>query len=371
MGHRQRLGVRFKDPGQSGTWGVDNLVGYASKSLGGTQQRSELSWGSYVVTHRFQMSADASFKITRGSDMESHSAEVEVLPKSGQPLASGGMVVVTALSRRQASQKDRRSKLKVEKCRADLLPAVIYRPVQSCLHRWTLIYLHGFGTSVLEEYANTPHFFFNGSIALKVVVPSAPRRELSIFDGWWEQADDCSSARSSRRGKLAVKQFNAWYDYVTNRDGKKEDLIDVDSLHVLREALHDLVRSEAEQLGGQTDRVILGGKSQGCCMALDAALTYPRRLGAFVGVVGHLLACTPVEAKAPQVGMPFHFFHEVEDHLMGWTWVKQGLQKLKSVGHTVYSRRGKDSEGHGHYVNGGFEGRCIRQALESICCTDQ
>jgi predicted esterase len=286
------------------------------------------------------------------------------------------MVTVTARSRIQDAKKSKK-KLKVQRRRADLLPAVIYRPVQpSRVHRWTLIYLHGFGSSAFGQYGSAPHYFLDGSIAIKVVVPTAPSRELSIFDQWWlkvqarrpaKGASSNSSRPTARRCRWRLNQFNAWYDYLTNNDGKREDTLDLDSLQVIQRVLHKLVRKEAAELNGRTDRVILGGKSQGCCTALDAALTFPQRLGGFIGVVGHLLKSSPVDADGPQAEAPFHFFHEITDDIMKWAWVQQGIKRLKCAGYRVHSRRAKDPEGNGHYVGGGFEGRSIRQALSSIC----
>merc|ERR1719504_79034 len=107
-----------------------------------------------------------------------------------------------------------------------------------------------------------------------------------------------------------MKQFSAWYDYLANSDGKREDPACHESLVAVRQLLHAIVEQEASELDGRVDRILLGGKSQGCCTALDAALTFPKKLAGFIGIVGHLLGCSPVEADSPQVTSPFHFFHE-------------------------------------------------------------
>lgn len=372
---QQRLGVRFKDPSDAGTWGVDNLVGYSTKSVSssGSRQSSEVTWSSYIVEFRLCSSGN-SWEITRSSGTTALSAVVERCPRGSGPLVRGEMVTVTCLTRIREAEKSR-EKLKVERRRADLLPAVIYRSLQpSRVPQWTLIYLHGFSGSAFGDYANRPQYFLDGSIALKVVVPTAPLRELSIFDAWWLKVEarrpvgESSSSRpTAKKPRWRLNQFNAWFDYLTDSDGKREDKLDVESLHVMQRALHSLIRSEASELGGRFDRVMLAGKSQGCCTALDAVLTFPERLGGFIGVVGHLLSCTPVKADGPQVSTPLHFFHEVDDHMMNWAWVQQGVKKLKTAGYNVYSRRSKDPTGHGHYVEGGFEGRWIRHALQSIC----
>jgi phospholipase/carboxylesterase len=260
--------------------------------------------------------------------------------------------------------------LKVEHRTLNLLPAVIYHPLQpSRVHQWTLIYLHGLGSSAFGNYPDLPHLFLDGTIALKVIIPTAPSRELSIFDEWWYKTKQSKSADGSpAKPRWRITQFLSWYDYLTNHDGKREDKIDQDSLRIMQKALHQLIRDEADQLNGRFDRVIMGGKSQGCCTALDAALTFPERLGGFIGCVGHLLSCTPTMRAGPQAETPLHFYHEVEDEIMQWAWVQQGERRLKEAGHDVRSRHNRDPEGNGHFI-GGIEGRWIRQALQSICNT--
>jgi len=291
-------------------------------------------------------------------------AEVEKRRRGDGAGLSSQVATITAHSRRLLKD-DRRRKIKVERRRCDLLPAVILWPVQpSRVPLYTLIYLHGLGSSAFGDYGSRPHYFLNGTIAVKVVIPTAPSREMSCFDSWWVKGTD----------GYRLNQFWSWYDYISNHDGKKEDAIDYSSLATIQAALHELIRNEARELGGRFDRVILGGKSQGCCTALDAALTFPERLGGFVGIVGHILGCSPVDRGGPQCSTPLHFFHEPEDSTMRWEWVEPAQQRLRDAGYSVHSRHCRDPEtvsrgpGSGHYV-GGVEGRWVRQALASICGT--
>jgi phospholipase/carboxylesterase len=276
------------------------------------------------------------------------------------PLASE-VINVTAKSRRDLAVADGRRRIKVVQKTADLLPAVIFTPLNTNLPRWTLIYLHGLGSSALGDYADRPHYFFDGTAAVKVIIPTAPSRELSCFDTWWGKVK-----RADSKPRWALAKFLSWYDYTSNHDGRKEDSIDWHSLYSMRRAIHSIIEEEAGKLGGRFDRVIVGGKSQGCCTALDGFLTFPKPLGGFVGIVGHLLGCTPVEPDGPQSSVPLHFFHEIEDHIMDWKWVQKGEQQLRDAGYKVYSRHCKDPENNGHFI-GGVEGNWIRLSLRSIC----
>lgn len=366
---RQPLGHRYIDSSKS--WSVDNVVGHAARTVGKAQpwRAQEVAWRSYQrhfkLTLKKSSRQDASgreFQIKRVMRPELVRTRVEKRRRRdrGGPLAQE-LVHVTAHSRRELAQEGKK-RIKLVRRVADLLPAVIFRPLKTArLPRWTLIYLHGMGSSALECYADRPHFFLDGTAAVKVVIPTAPLREVSCFDAWWIK---------DRAEKWTLQKFWSWYDYTSNHNGRKEDNLDIESLHSVQRALHHIIRQEAKELNGRTDRIILGGKSQGCATGLDAALTFPKRLGGFVGLVGHVLGCTPVEANGPQKQTPLHFFHEAEDDVIRWDWVKPCEQRLRDAGYRVYSRRMKDPEGNGHFIEGS-EGVWIRQALRSITSSVQ
>lgn len=353
---QQRSGYRFRDPSDDGSWSMNNLVGYSESAAEGSRSQIQVFWDCYTAVFRVSPSANGSFEVERKLGRTAVSCRVEKRRRGepGSPLANE-RYTVTAHSRCKEAERSK-EKVKVVTRPLDLLPAVIIRP-PSGPQRWTLIYLHGLGSSALGNYADRPHFFVDGSVALKVIVPTAPSRELSCFDTWWEQGP--SEA-------WYLKKFLAWYDYLSNHDGRKEDTIHQDSLLVMRRALHKLVQIEAAELGSRPDRVILGGKSQGCCTALDAALTCPQALGGFVGTVGHLLSSTPVEPGGPQTATPFHFFHEPQDDIMQWSWVRRAEQRMRSAGYRVRSQRRPDPENCGHFIQG-IEGTWVRAALRSIC----
>jgi len=161
-------------------------------------------------------------------------------------------------------------------------------------------------------------------------------------------------------------KFNAWFDYLTDRAGKAENDIDLDSLADMRQRLHALIRREVQRLGGDSRRVILGGASQGCCVALDAALTYPEELGGVIGLVGHLLRSTPTDT--PHKSMPLHLFHEAKDEEMKWRWVKGTVDRLRRAGFNVTSKRETDPSGSGHWIQE-IEGKWICSALRQIVTT--
>lgn len=359
------LGFRFAVPGKNGTWLVSNLKGFKSSPVRALPVKNNVSWHTYV--HNYSVNVVESsdgfvLRVQRESDTQTQAVQIEKCLRSAK--ASGlkawpaGPVTLTTSS-------NRKKKGRVLRRETELLPAVIMRPMSSASEpRWTLIYLHGMGETALDNYADKPHYFHCDSISLKVLTPTAPFRELGSQDTYWEQVSKSQAARTGRKWEL--KRFNSWFDYLTDSGGKREDQIDQASLAEVREIIHGMIRHEAELLGGRFDRIILGGKSQGCCTALDALLRFPERLGGFVGVVGHLLSCTPLSKDSPQQSIGLHFFNEPQDEMMRWSWVKPSFERLKASGYNVHSRRCKDPEDHGHWVDG-IEGRWIRSGLTRIC----
>eukprot|EP00929_Paragymnodinium_shiwhaense_P119080 TRINITY_DN90967_c0_g1_i1.p1 TRINITY_DN90967_c0_g1~~TRINITY_DN90967_c0_g1_i1.p1 ORF type:complete len:508 (-),score=9.05 TRINITY_DN90967_c0_g1_i1:242-1705(-) len=369
---RQSLGFRFQDPSEHGSWSMENLKGFREEHVPRRQGTTDVSWESNVATYRLRRCKGRMLEIARVVKPRTVKVRVE---KHRPHMVSKGlakeMITVTARSRcNQAS--DKRKRIKVVRRTANLLPAVVVLPARK--PQFTLIYLHGMGSSALGNYADRPHFFTTDGASVKVIVPTAPLREVSCYDHWWEkkkvspkqQSHHTLSRKGSRQSRWRLATFRSWYDYTSNWDGRREDDLDLESLHAMQRALHSLIRREAKQLGGRYDRVILGGKSQGCATALDAALTFPHKLGGFVGLVGHLLACTPVDANGPQASTPLHFFHEPDDDIIRWSWVEATEQRMRDAGYNVYSRHCRDPEGTGHFI-GGVEGRWIRSALTAIC----
>jgi phospholipase/carboxylesterase len=219
---------------------------------------------------------------------------------------------------------------------------------------WTLIYLHSFSNKG-RDYKDFPHYFGIGGANIRVVIPSAPQQEQSCFKDWnvW---------KGERLGWRRIK-FSSWFDYLTDKAGSSENHIDLASLLEMRSRLHSLIKSEVRRLGGNSQRVLLGGASQGCCVALDAAMTYPEELGGVIGCVGHHLSCTPLDVA--KRSMPLYLFHEATDKEMQWKWVKGTVQRLIDAGWKVYSKRESDPAGCGHWIQD-IEGQWVRSALRRI-----
>ena len=164
-------------------------------------------------------------------------------------------------------------------------PAALPAPVvvsPAAPHDATLLLLPGF-TCTAESMAESWMPAISEKLGdrggrLKLVYLNAPEREVS-----------CYGAERPR--------MRAWHDYFTDHggdEGRPELEEEIDEAHVAwsRARIHAAIDAEVALLGGDHSRVAVGGASQGCCMALDAALTHPAVLGGVFASFGQVYACT-------------------------------------------------------------------------------
>jgi predicted esterase len=168
-------------------------------------------------------------------------------------------------------------------------------------HEATLIYLHGYQMEAkelfdlfLELHQLHPTWRF--------VLPQAPSMAVTALGA------ECRS----------------WFNYLTDREGREEDVVEISSVKIQREALRQLLHSEAALLGGRCDRVFFGGLSQGGCMALDLAC--------------HMTFGGVVTLVAPRLGpvslpllCPWHALMGSEDEIFPPAWTKPLLAGATTV----------------------------------------
>merc|ERR1711933_664694 len=151
---------------------------------------------------------------------------------------------------------------------------------------------------------------------LKVVLPQMKKMPHPAYDG---------------------EEQRAWYKYVTDHDGEKEDELDMESLEESVERLHELFRKEVAELGGSAGRLLLAGSSQGCATALHAAMSYPEALGGIMASQGHLLTCTKIPSDWATRGTPVLVFNGLADSTMPWTaWVSSTYDRLRDSDSVVF-----------------------------------
>lgn len=214
-------------------------------------------------------------------------------------------------------------------------------------HKATLVYLHGYmcdGCSYLLE----PRYFYRPKAqkkkskgkkadkssktdrdgeeddddieyepypGLKVVLPTAPTRKITCHGG---------------------TENTAWHDYITDYNGEMEDQLAMEHVEEQTRRIHAIIDAEVALVGSRN--VFVGGASQGCGMALHAALTYPGDLGAIIGTMGHVLSCTEVTTEWIARKIPVYNYIGDSDTIMPWEkWVKATWQRLEDAGAEVHT----------------------------------
>jgi len=109
-------------------------------------------------------------------------------------------------------------------------------------------------------------------------------------------------------------------------------------------------------------RIVLGGFSQGCAMALLTDLTsskYAGRLAGIVGLMGYLPLCDRLPDMRAKAGLPathgsvpVFLARGKQDQLIPKKIYEQTLKALQMAGVDDFSLEAKEYEGIGHQING-------------------
>lgn len=173
------------------------------------------------------------------------------------------------------------------------------------VHERTLVFLHGYGMEDkdhLELFTQVSKSF----PTWRFVLPQAPIMKVTAT------YCDCPS----------------WFDYLSDHGGAREDTVDVFSLRVTREALRRVLHAEVTLLGGDSQRVFLGGLSQGGIMALDLA-THVK-----IGGVATMLAPRCSLSLPRPLAAPWLALMTTEDEVFPLSWARSllaGVTELKLV----------------------------------------
>ena len=128
-----------------------------------------------------------------------------------------------------------------------------------------------------------------------------------------------------------------------------------------RQLLHELLDAQAAA-GFPSEQTAILGFSQGCLLALDAGLRYPKKLAAVVGISGwvHEPAKLLEEIGPHAANLPVLVTHGTADELVLMAWAEAGVRQLQAGGLDVAWQEFEK----GHTVAGRAEVGFIRRFLE-------
>jgi phospholipase/carboxylesterase len=145
----------------------------------------------------------------------------------------------------------------------------------------------------------------------------------------------------------------SWYDFEADM---------VPGVARSRKLLFELLDGERAK-GFATEQTILGGFSQGCLMAIDVGLRYPRRLAGIVGISGYVCEPEKLLAELSPVALRQQLLvtHGLYDPTIPVAPVREQIKRLKSAGVRIDWREFPKA----HTIAGEPELAVIRQFIEA------
>ena len=138
--------------------------------------------------------------------------------------------------------------------------------------------------------------------SIKYITPQAPIRNITIYG----------------------KNYRAWYDYMSDYC-TLEEVISEEHLFHQCDRIHKLINEESKST--KLENIYLLGYSQGACMALAAAMTFPHRLGGIISLKGHIPSC--IFNHASKVKQRIFAAHGIRDNVIGYNVAKNSYDKFK------------------------------------------
>ena len=160
--------------------------------------------------------------------------------------------------------------------------------------RASLIVLHGLGASG-DDFVPVCQAMDLGSVGgLRVLLPQAPERPVSINGGY---------------------RMPAWYDIGLDASGQRVE--DERGLRESQRAIEALIAQEVER-GIPASRIVLMGFSQGAAMTLMTGLRHGQRLAGLVALSGYLplAGTTEAERHAANADVPLFLAHGDSDEVV-------------------------------------------------------
>jgi phospholipase/carboxylesterase len=145
----------------------------------------------------------------------------------------------------------------------------------------------------------------------------------------------------------------SWYDFMGDM---------VPGVARSRRLLFDLLDAQRAK-GFATEETVLGGFSQGCLMAIDVGLRYPRRLAGIVGISGYVCEPEKLRTELSPVATQQRLLitHGIYDPTIPIAPVREQITMLKSAGLPIEWREFPKA----HTIAGEPELAVIREFIEA------
>ena len=179
----------------------------------------------------------------------------------------------------------------------------------------TIIVLHGLGADGTDFLPFADEIDLASIGPVRWLLPRAPVRPVTVNNGY---------------------RMRAWYDIFDFGAEVQNPREDGAGLRESFAAVHALIDREGAR-GVPARRVVLGGFSQGCAIALGAGLRHRERLAALVGMSGYLPLASTIAAERSDANAstPIFLAHGRRDPVIGLDRAAASRDALASLGHDV------------------------------------
>jgi phospholipase/carboxylesterase len=177
----------------------------------------------------------------------------------------------------------------------------------------SIIVMHGLGADANDFVSFVRDVDLTAVGPVRWVFPNAPVRPVTLNNGM---------------------RMRAWYDIQSLDFSPARE--DAAGLHASRLEVQALIDREIAQ-GIPASRIVVGGFSQGCAMALLSALRAPQRLAGVLGMSGYLplAGTTAAERSAANAGLPIFLGHGRFDPMIPIERGHQTRDALAALGYAV------------------------------------
>ncbi|MGB5178467.1 MAG: alpha/beta fold hydrolase [Gammaproteobacteria bacterium] len=191
-----------------------------------------------------------------------------------------------------------------------ILDAVEINPAG--MPRACIIWLHGLGADGHDFEPLIPQLGLVDTLGVRVVLPHAPQRAVTINSGM---------------------VMPAWYDIRAADFSRGEDSA---GIRESEQQLQALIRREVDN-GIPPQRIVLAGFSQGGAMVLHTGLRYSQPLAGILALSSYLpLADTlATEATAANSKVPIMMAHGMQDPVVPLMLALQSRDRLQQLGYNV------------------------------------
>jgi len=172
----------------------------------------------------------------------------------------------------------------------------------------SVIWLHGLGADGRDFEPIVPELGLPADAALRFIFPHAPAIPVTINAGY---------------------VMPAWYDILDISIDRK---VDLPQLMNSADAISKLIDREVER-GVDSTRVVVAGFSQGGAVAIQAALTYPRRLAGLLGLSTYFATAESIQPDPVNAGLPVKICHGSADPMVPEPTGRKGYEKLLEMGY--------------------------------------